>query len=59
MLRKSELWRGLNRGSLMISLGVLQGCARFSEILQNFDERQILWSLCLAVFLALTLKLPI
>ena len=36
-----------------------QGCAPFPEILQNFSERQILWSLCSVVFLALTLKLPI
>ena len=35
------------------------GCARFPEILQNFSERQILWSLCLVVFHPLTLKLPI
>ena len=27
--------------------------------MQNFSERQILWSLCLVVFLAFTLKLPI
>ena len=27
--------------------------------LQNFSERQILWSLCSVVFRALTLKLPI
>ena len=37
----------------------IQGCARFPEFLQNFTEHQILWSLCLLVFLALTLKLPI
>ena len=36
-----------------------QGCAHFPEFLQNFSERQILWSLCLVVFLALTLKLSI
>ena len=34
-------------------------CARFPEILQNFSECQILWSLCSVVFHALTLKLPI
>ena len=34
-------------------------CACFPEILQNFTERQILWSLCLVLFLALTLKFPI
>ena len=33
--------------------------ARFPEFWQNFSERQILWSLCSVVFLALTLKLPI
>ena len=38
---------------------LLQGCARFPEFLQNFSERQILWSLCSVVFHALTLKLPI
>ena len=35
------------------------GCARFPEILQNFSERQILWSVCSVVFLAFALKLPI
>ena len=35
------------------------GCAHFPENFQNFSERQILWSLCSVVFLALTLKLPI
>ena len=35
------------------------GCVRFPEILQNFSERQILWSLCSVVFDALTLRLPI
>ena len=37
----------------------MQRCARFPEIVQNFSEYQILWSLCLVVFLALTLNLPI
>ena len=35
------------------------GCARFPEFVQNFSERQILWSLCSIVFLAFTLKLSI
>ena len=35
------------------------GCARFAEILQNFSEYQILWSLCSVLFRTLTLKLPI
>ena len=35
------------------------GCAPFLEILQNLSECQILWSLCLAVFHAFTLKLLI
>ena len=35
------------------------GMCCFPEILQNFSERQILWSLCSVVFHALTLKLPI
>ena len=34
-------------------------CARFVDILQNFSERQILWSLCSVVFLALTLRFPV
>ena len=34
-------------------------CACFPEFLQNFNERHILWSLCLVLFHALTLKLPI
>ena len=33
------------------------GCASFTEFLQNFSQCQIFWSLCLVVFLALTLKL--
>ena len=33
------------------------GC--FPEILLNVSQRQILWSLCLVVFLAFTLRLPI
>ena len=36
-----------------------QGCDRFPEILQNFSEIQILWSLCSVVFLAFALKFPI
>ena len=35
------------------------GCACFPEFLQKFNERQIFWSLCLVVFHALSLKLPI
>ena len=31
----------------------------FSWILQNFSERQISWRMCLVVFHALTLELPI
>ena len=38
---------------------VLLGCSCFPEIVQNFSERQILWSLCSVVFHALTFKLPI
>ena len=30
--------------------GRTQGCARFPEFVQNFTERQILWSLCLVDF---------
>ena len=36
-----------------------QRCTRVPEFVQNFSERQILWSLCSIVFHALTLKLPI
>ena len=36
-----------------------QGCARFPEFLQNFSDRQIFWSLCLVVFLHLTIKYSI
>ena len=36
-----------------------KGCTRFPAILQNFSERQIVWSLCSVVFHALTFKLPI
>ena len=35
------------------------GGARFAAFLQNFSERQILWSLCSVVFHALTLESPI
>ena len=35
------------------------GCACFPEFLQNFSERQILWSLCWLVFIVFTLKSPI
>ena len=38
---------------------IVQGCARFADFMQNFSKRQILWSLCLVVFRALTLKFPI
>ena len=38
---------------------MLLGCVCFPKFLQNFSERQILWSLCLVVFHASTLKLPI
>ena len=38
---------------------VTKGCACFPEFLQNFSERQILWSLCLVLLHALTLTLPI
>ena len=37
----------------------LLGCVRFADFLENFSERQILWSLWLVVFHALKLKLPI
>ena len=40
-------------------IGFLLGYACFPEILQNFSERQILWSLCLEVFLVLALRSPI
>ena len=40
-------------------LSINQGCVQFPEFLQNFSERQILWSLCLVVFHAFTLRLPI
>ena len=35
------------------------GCACFPEFLQNYSQHQILWSLSLVVFHALTLKLRI
>ena len=38
---------------------ILPGCACFPDFLQNYSEGQILWSLCLVVFHALTLNLPI
>ena len=47
------------QGKRNITKQEIKGWARFAEILQSFSERQILWSLCLVVFHALTLKLPI
>ena len=35
------------------------GCARFPDFMQNFSERQVLWSLCSVDFHTLTLQLPI
>ena len=58
----SERYHGIETNSCAVKwsqLRVTQECARFAEILQNFRERQILWSLCSVVFHALTLKLPI
>ena len=48
-------------GQILTSMLVLYHlrCARFAEILQNYSECQILWSLCSVVFRALTLKFPI
>ena len=43
----------------MLEQAEIQGCARFSEFLQNFSERQIVWRMCLVGFLTLTLKLTI
>ena len=34
-------------------------CSIFADFLQNFSERQILWSLCSVAFHALALKFPI
>ena len=45
----------LQNGMLLPALGF----ACFPEFVQNFSEHQILWSLCLLVFHALTLRLPI
>ena len=44
---------------LQVLVGHNQGCACFPELLQNFSESQIFWSLCSVVFQALTLKLPV
>ena len=35
------------------------GCARFPQFVQNFSERQILWSLCSVDFHTFALQLPI
>ena len=45
-----ELWKIKNQQ---------RGVLVFPKSLQNFSERQILWSLCSVVFHALALKLPI
>ena len=52
-LKIGPKWRGVHPKTFPLR------CAHFPEILQNFSECQILWSLCLVVFHALTLKLPI
>ena len=45
---------------VLYNVGFLSlGCAHFPGFLQNFSERQILWSLCSIVFHALTPELPI
>ena len=36
---------------------IVQRCARFPEILQNFSERQTLLNLCSVVFHALTFEI--
>ena len=36
-----------------------QECVRFSQFVQNFSKRQILWSLCSVDFHTFTLQLPI
>ena len=41
------------------SLSNYQRCARFPQFVQNFSERQILWSLCLVDFHTFTLQLTI
>ena len=38
---------------------LIQGCARFAEILQNCVVRQVFDRMCLIVFPAFTLKMPI
>ena len=42
-----------------VDMYLLLGYAHFPEILQNFSERPILWSLCSIVFYAFILKLSI
>ena len=37
----------------------LSGCARFPQFVQNFSERQLLWSLCSVDFHTFTSQLPI
>ena len=44
---------------MRVSVNFNPRCACFPEFVQNFSERQILWSLCSVVFHTLTLKLPI
>ena len=60
--RLQDQWSESCLGAVVHCLCLVAGvvwCARFPEILQNFSERHILWSLCSVVFHALTLKLPI
>ena len=47
--------------SAVFILRVLCGgvCARFPKFVQNFSERQILWSLCSVDFHTFTLQSPI
>ena len=49
----------LHEGKMHFLSKNAQGCARFPKFVQNFSERQILWSLCSVDFHTFTLQLPI
>ena len=51
-----EDWANLENTVILVGS---QGCVRFPEFVQNFSERQILWSLCSVDFRTFTLQFPI
>ena len=55
----SSWMAGGNMAIVAAVVVVVLGCARFPQFVQNFSERQILWSLCSVDFHTFALQLPI